>query len=99
VGCHIADPSDLQAAGGIGEETAYAFAEAGAVGVIVADINEQGAQKSAERSKKFAKHPEYRAVTVQVDITDEASVQAMVDRAIKEFRRIDYCVNSAGVCA
>jgi len=85
------------AASGIGQETAYAFAEAGAVAVVFADINEQGAQESAEKSKKFAIHAEYRALAIKVDITDEDSVQAMVDLAVKEFRRIDYSVNSAGL--
>lgn len=89
--------SDFQAAGGIGQETGYAFAGVGAVGVVFADINEQGAQESAEKSKSFAKHPDYRAVAVQVDITNEASVQNMVDKAVKEFGRIDYSINCAGV--
>ena len=88
----------LQAAGGIGEETAYAFAEAGAVGIIFADINQHGAEESAAKSKKFAKHAEYRPIAVKVDVTNEQSVQAMVDKAIEEFQRIDYFVNSAGVC-
>ena len=46
----------------------------------------------------MAKHPEYRAIAVMVDVTDPESVQSMVDTTIKEFGRIDYSVNSAGVC-
>lgn len=34
---------------------------------------------------------------MKVDVVDIASVQAMVDLAAKEFGRIDYCVNAAGV--
>ncbi|KAK3172342.1 hypothetical protein OEA41_005663 [Lepraria neglecta] len=85
------------AASGIGQETGFSFAEAGASGVLFADINKQGAQESAEMSKKFAKNPEYRAIAVKVDVTDPESVQSMVDTAIKEFGRIDHSVNSAGV--
>ena len=36
-------------------------------------------------------------MAVKVDITDEASVQSMVATVLKEFYRIDYSINSAGV--
>jgi NAD(P)-dependent dehydrogenase (short-subunit alcohol dehydrogenase family) len=36
-------------------------------------------------------------VAVKVDVSDEASVQSMVDATVKEFGRIDYSINSAGV--
>ncbi len=65
--------------------------------MLVADINIQGVQETAEKSKQHATHPEYRALSVMVDVTDPASVQEMVDAAVKEFGRIDYSVNSAGV--
>ena len=38
--------------------------------MLVADIDKQGAHESAEKSKQYAKHPEYRAVGVTVDVTD-----------------------------
>jgi NAD(P)-dependent dehydrogenase (short-subunit alcohol dehydrogenase family) len=87
-----------QGADGIGKETGFAFAEAGASSVLFADINEHGATESAEASKKYATHPMYRAIGIKVNVTDRASVQAMVDKAVKEFGRIDYSVNCAGVC-
>lgn len=59
----------------------------------------QNAQAAADESKKGAKHAEYRPVVVQLDIADEGSVQNLVATAIKEFGRIDYAVNSAGVSA
>ena len=65
--------------------------------MLVADINKRGAQETAEKSKQHATHPDYRAVSVTVDVTDAVSVQGMVDVAVKEFGRIDYSVNSAGV--
>lgn len=85
------------AAAGIGEETGFAFAEAGALGVVFADVNEEGAAANAVKSKEYATNPKYRAVSIKVDVTKLASVQAMVDFAVKEFGRIDYSVNSAGV--
>lgn len=87
----------IQAGSGIGKETALAFAEAGAKGVAFADINEEGALAAAEESKKFAKDASFKAIAVKVDITDEASVDNMVQTVLKEFGRIDYSVNSAGV--
>lgn len=62
-----------------------------------ADLNEQGAQEAAAESKKYATNPEYQSLAIKVDIADEPAVQQMVDRTVKEFGRIDYAVNSAGV--
>lgn len=87
----------FQAASGIGRETAYSFAEAGASGIILADINEKGAHESAEHAKTLAKRPDFRTLVVHLDVTRPESIQAMVDQAVKEFGRIDYSVHSAGV--
>ncbi|KAL8733250.1 MAG: hypothetical protein Q9166_002267 [cf. Caloplaca sp. 2 TL-2023] len=85
------------AAGGIGEETAFAFAEAGVSAIALADINEQKASEVAKRSADLATNPKYRTIVIAVDVTDPASVQRMVDTTMKEFGRIDYNVNAAGV--
>ena len=66
--------------------------------MVFADINEEGALTAAEESKKFAENASFKAITVKVDVTDEASVDSMVQTALREFGRIDYSVNSAGVC-
>ena len=52
---------------------------------------------NAEKSKTYATNPEYRALAMKVDTANLDSVQEMVDFTIKEFDRIDYSVNSAGV--
>ncbi|KAI1654710.1 NAD(P)-binding protein [Daldinia decipiens] len=85
------------AGGGIGTELGATFAEAGSRGVLFADINYEGAAKAAESSKKVALAKDYKAVAVKVNVTDAKSVQEMVDVAVKEFGRIDYVVNAAGV--
>ncbi|KAI1088690.1 short chain dehydrogenase [Rostrohypoxylon terebratum] len=85
------------AASGIGKETALAFAEAGARGVVFSDINHEGAEASAEESRKYARHAEYRALAIKVDVTDTESVQSLVTSTVKEFGRVDYAVNSAGI--
>ncbi|CAG8958367.1 hypothetical protein HYFRA_00011044 [Hymenoscyphus fraxineus] len=87
------------AGAGIGEETGYAFAEAGASGVVFADINYENALANAEKSKAHATNPNYRAISTQVDVSSPESVQAIVDLTVQEFGRIDYSVNSAGLGA
>jgi NAD(P)-dependent dehydrogenase (short-subunit alcohol dehydrogenase family) len=74
-----------------------AFASEGARGVAFADINLTAALEAAEESKAQATNSAYRAIAVQVDVSSEGSVQRMVDTTLKEFNRIDYGVNSAGV--
>ncbi|KAF2729364.1 NAD(P)-binding protein [Polyplosphaeria fusca] len=85
------------AASGIGKGVGLTFAEAGAAGIIFADINGDGATRAAEESNEIAAHPSYRAIGAQIDVTNAASIQKVVDLAVKEFGRIDYLVNSAGV--
>jgi NAD(P)-dependent dehydrogenase (short-subunit alcohol dehydrogenase family) len=85
-----------QAASGIGKETALAFAEAGVEGVILADLNEP-TKSIIDECRRFSKHPNFRVVPVQTDVADEDSVAQMVEIAVEEFGRIDYCVHSAGV--
>ncbi|KAF1992985.1 NAD(P)-binding protein, partial [Amniculicola lignicola CBS 123094] len=82
---------------GIGKEIAFAFAEAGAKGVLCADIKDDAATKIAKESKGLAASPKFEAVGVAVDIANAHSVQSMVDVALKKFGRIDCLVNAAGV--
>ena len=76
------------AAKGIGFATAQRFAEAGAR-VIVADIN-RAAVKSAA-----AQIPHAEAYAM--DVTDRASIQAVVDQVIQKHGRIDILINNAGI--
>ncbi|CAG8954692.1 hypothetical protein HYFRA_00004614 [Hymenoscyphus fraxineus] len=87
------------AGAGIGQEVGFAFAEAGAAGVLFADLHLENATANAETSKEYAGNPSYIALAIQVDVRVPESVQAMVDFARGAFGRLDYCVNSAGVGA
>ncbi|KAH8157658.1 hypothetical protein CIB48_g10586 [Xylaria polymorpha] len=49
------------------------------------------------KAGKYAKHATYRALAIKVDVTNAESVQEFVASTVKEFERIDYAVNSAGV--
>ena len=55
------------------------------------------AQQAADESKKYATNSAYDTLVVEVNVTDEASVQRMVKLTVEKFGRIDYSVNSAGV--
>jgi 3-oxoacyl-[acyl-carrier protein] reductase len=80
------------AAQGIGRAIAEALARRGA-DVVVADLNVEKAEATA---KEIAADTGRRAIAVQVDVADNASAKAMIDRAIAEFGRIDILVNNAG---
>lgn len=78
------------AAGGIGAAAAIEFAARGAA-VLLADrapVDPIVAQILAAGG---------RAIGVTVDITDDASVGAMIDRAVAEFDGLDAAFNNAGV--
>ena len=82
------------AASGMGLATAKAFAEAGA-SVMLADFKEE-AVRAAARELVAAGHT---AIAVRCDVSDDALVAAMVDRAVAEFGRLDIAFNNAGVMA
>jgi NAD(P)-dependent dehydrogenase (short-subunit alcohol dehydrogenase family) len=79
------------AASGIGRATALIFAREGA-NVVCADLDEQGARKTA--AEVNAKGTQ--ALAVAVDVTKRAEVNAMVERAIAAFGNVQFLFNSAG---
>lgn len=77
---------------GVGAAAAKLFAAEGASVVICA--------RRAEPLEAVAKEIEEaggQALCVPTDISDKASVQAMVDKALSRFGKIDILVNNAGV--
>lgn len=82
---------------GIGRDCGLAYAAAGVIGVVFADINLASAQLASEDSKIFATNPSYRSIALAVDVSAEKSMNGMVEKAVEEFGRIDYAVSSAGV--
>jgi 3-oxoacyl-[acyl-carrier protein] reductase len=79
-------------AGGIGEATALALAQAGHR-VVVADLREDAAGAAAERLQR----QKFTAAALQVDVADPDSVKAMVERTTSMWGRIDVLVNNAGI--
>src|SRR5512136_313568 len=80
------------AAQGIGRAIAETLARRGAH-VVVADINLEKAQATAQA---IAASTGRRVIAVQTNVADSASAQAMIDRTLAEFGRIDVLVNNAG---
>ena len=70
----------------------------GVSGLLCADIDELGAAEAAEFSQTVASSGKCRIISASVDSTDAESVNAMIDLAKTQFGRIDYFVNSSGVC-
>ncbi|HXG68298.1 MAG TPA: SDR family oxidoreductase [Blastocatellia bacterium] len=82
------------AAAGMGLATAQAFAEAGAA-VVLADVNEEAVKVEAEKLVAAG----HKALAIRCDVSDDAQVAAMVERAVAEFGRLDAAFNNAGVMA
>jgi NAD(P)-dependent dehydrogenase (short-subunit alcohol dehydrogenase family) len=80
------------AGGGIGLATAEAFAKTGA-SVVLADRDEERIGKAAERLRAAG----YNAIGVICDVTDAAQVEAMIERAVGTYGRLDAAFNNAGV--
>jgi len=80
------------AGAGIGRATALAMGEAGA-NVAAADIDPVSAQRTADQIASNMR----RALAIETDCGDVASIDAMVVRTIAEFGRLDVIVNNAGV--
>jgi meso-butanediol dehydrogenase/(S,S)-butanediol dehydrogenase/diacetyl reductase len=76
---------------GIGKGMAQRFAEEGA-GLILS-ANEEGVHQVAEELKRSG----VNALSVVCDVTRKADVEALYDRALAEFGKIDVSIQNAGV--
>jgi NAD(P)-dependent dehydrogenase (short-subunit alcohol dehydrogenase family) len=75
---------------GIGRATAIAFAEAGA-NVVLTDWAENDAVLNTIQSMGA------KAFFVKCDVSDEAGMKALHEKAIAEFGSIDFAINNAGI--
>jgi 2-deoxy-D-gluconate 3-dehydrogenase len=78
--------------GGIGLGMAQGLAKAGAR-VVVAARNEQKSAAAVRQLRELGSD----ALAIAVDVTDERSVQALVDETARRCGRIDILVNNAGI--
>lgn len=80
------------AGSGIGAASAVAMAAAGAR-VVVADVNEAAAKSTVEAIERGGG----RALALHADVTRASDNQAMVERAVTTFGRLDVFFANAGV--
>ncbi|MBO4491078.1 MAG: SDR family oxidoreductase [Lentisphaeria bacterium] len=78
---------------GIGRGLAQALAEAGA-DVAIVDLIAENAEKTAAEINRATGR---RTIAVSCDISNAESVNAMVEKVIAEFGRLDIAVNNAGI--
>jgi NAD(P)-dependent dehydrogenase (short-subunit alcohol dehydrogenase family) len=80
------------AASGMGRATALRFAREGAA-VVVADLNSQAGETTVAEIAATGG----RAVFQHTDVGDDGAIKAMIDRAVKEYGRLDITYNNAGI--
>jgi NAD(P)-dependent dehydrogenase (short-subunit alcohol dehydrogenase family) len=80
------------AAGGIGRATALAFGRAGAC-VVVADMSVDGGHATAAMIVEAGG----KALFVQTNVTRAADVEALIDKTVSYYGRLDCAFNNAGV--
>src|SRR5256886_16831821 len=78
----------------MGLATAKASAEAGAA-VVLADFRKDAVKAKAKKLIAAG----HKAIAIRCDVSDDAQVAAMVERAVAEFVRLDAAFNNAGVMA
>lgn len=80
------------AGSGIGRATALAFAAEGA-DVVLADIDTVGNEETA---RLVAEHGG-RVIAAKCDVTSSSDIQAVIERTVNEFGRLDVAFNNAGI--
>src|SRR4029453_4234872 len=78
---------------GLGEQMAYALAEAGADLALVArtqaDLDKAAAEVRSATGRKV--------IGIAADVTKGADIVAMVQKVMTEFGKIDILINNAGI--
>lgn len=80
------------ASSGIGRATALAFAREGAK-VVVADVTVEGGEETVALIKKAGGE----AIFVKTDVSKAAEVEALVNKAVATYGRLDCAHNNAGI--
>lgn len=76
---------------GIGKALALGLANAGA-DVVVVGRTVSACDATAEEIRAMGK----KALSIPTDVTDQAAIEAMVEKAVAEFGHIDILMNNAG---
>lgn len=79
-------------ASGLGRASAIALAKEGAQ-VVVSDVT----PSEGERTVQMITQAGGQAIFVKTDVTNSAEVQAMVEKTVEIFGRLDFALNNAGI--
>ncbi|HEU0039629.1 MAG TPA: SDR family NAD(P)-dependent oxidoreductase [Verrucomicrobiae bacterium] len=79
-------------ASGLGRVSAIALAKEG-VKVVVSDV----VVSEGEATVEMITQAGGRAIFVKADVTKSAEVEAMVQKTVKAFGRLDFALNNAGI--
>ena len=77
---------------GLGKVFSLAFAEAGA-DITVAELNPDTGLQTVKEIQAMGRS----ALYVETDVTNRLSVEAMVEKTVERFGRLDFIMNNAGI--
>lgn len=77
---------------GIGKEIAFALSREGAT-VVIADVNAQMAEKSAQEIHALGN----QSLAQKVDVSKPEETEKMVNKILDKFGKIDILINNAGI--
>jgi len=80
------------AASGIGRATALEFSKEGA-SVVIADMDIKGCEETAHLIEK----ENGKVCSLKVDVSSSEQIKEMIQKTVKEFGRLDYACNNAGI--
>ena len=80
---------------GMGACDCWKFAEVGAKGILIVDLNVDDAEKVAKEI--MAQYPECKCVAVKCNVAKEADVDHCFEVLDQEFGTLDILVNNAGI--
>ena len=80
-------------ASGIGKVTAQIFARDGAKVIVSTDANIKG----GEETVRLIKEARGEATFVKCDVSRAEEVEAMIDKCVQTYGRLDYAFNNAGI--
>jgi NAD(P)-dependent dehydrogenase (short-subunit alcohol dehydrogenase family) len=83
------------ASAGIGRATAIRFAELGARGIVLADVDEAGLAETAKLAAKAAARVE--TLVVPTDVTQIDALERLYGQTVARFGGIDIVFNNAGI--
>jgi NAD(P)-dependent dehydrogenase (short-subunit alcohol dehydrogenase family) len=78
---------------GIGRAVAIAFAREGA-DILISYLQEHD---DAKQTQHWVEHAGRRAILMPGDVSDETYCQSVIDRAVREFGRLDILINNAAM--